>query len=82
VKATCDQILAAAKTEIRLSIKLLSAYQHRLYRQTGTKPHEVGAAINCLEFLLHGIMAGLITPAKAKTEAAKVEAISTKELIQ
>jgi hypothetical protein len=34
-------------------------------------PDDLGAAIFRLEFLLHHIMAGLVTPARAKTEAAK-----------
>lgn len=82
MKATSDQILAAAKTELRLAIRRLVAFQNRLYRESGNYPDELGAGINRLEFLLHGIMAGLITPAKPKTEAAKVEAANTKELLQ
>jgi hypothetical protein len=77
VRATSDQVLAAAKTELRLAIKRLTGYQHRLYRESGIRPDELGAAINRLEFLLYGIMAGLITPVDAKVEAAKVEAAGT-----
>jgi hypothetical protein len=80
VKATCDQINAAAKAEIRLAIKWLTAYQCRMYRESGKRPGEIGAVINLLEFLLHGIMAGLVTPVEAKTEAAKVEAASTGQI--
>jgi hypothetical protein len=70
-KATPEQILAAAKIELSLTVKRLIACQNRLYRETGTYPDDLGAAIQRLEFLLHGIMAGLVTPVEAKTEAAK-----------
>jgi hypothetical protein len=55
-------ILAAAKAELRLVVRRLIACQNRLYRQTGNYPDDLGAAIQRLEFLWHGIMAGLITP--------------------
>jgi hypothetical protein len=61
-KTTPYQVLAAAKTELSPTLKRLIACQNRLYRETGTYPDDLGAAIQRLEFLLHGIMAGLITP--------------------
>jgi hypothetical protein len=75
-KATPEQILAAAKTELLLTLKRLIACQNRLYRETGTYPDDLGASIQRLEFLLHGIIAGLITPVEAKTGAAKPDRVS------
>ena len=72
-KASPEQVLAAAKIELSLTVKRLIAFQNRLYRDTGTYPDELGAAIQRLEFLLHGIMAGLITPREAKAEVAKAD---------
>jgi len=40
-------------------------------RETGSHPDDLAAAIQRLEFLLHGIMAGLVTPMEAKAGAAK-----------
>ena len=70
-KATPDQVLAAAKVELSQTLKRLIACQNRLYRETGSYPDDLGAAIQRLEFLLYGIMAGLVTPSEAKTGAAK-----------
>jgi hypothetical protein len=70
-KTTPDQVLAAAKTELSLTLKRLLACQNRLYRETGTYPDDLGTAIQRPEFILHGIMAGLITPKEAKAEVAK-----------
>ena len=70
-KATPEQVLAAARIELSLTLKRLIACQNRLYRETGSYPDDLGAAIQRLEFLLHGIMAGLVTPSEAKTGAAK-----------
>ena len=41
-----------------------------IYRDTGTYPDDLGAALQRARFLLHDILAGLITPAAAKTETA------------
>src|ERR1700681_1086357 len=70
-QATPAQILAAAERELSLALKRLVGCRNRLYRETDTFPDDLGAAIFRLEFLLHYIMAGLVTPARAKTEAAK-----------
>jgi len=69
-KATPDQILAAAKVELSQTLKRLIACQNRLYRETGSYPDDLGAAIQRLEFLLYGIMAGLVSPAAPKAEVA------------
>jgi hypothetical protein len=41
-----------------------------IYRDTGTYPDDLGAALQRARFLLHDILAGLITPAAAKTGTA------------
>jgi hypothetical protein len=71
--ATPEQVLAAAKVELARTLKRLIAFQNRLYRETGDYSDDLGAAIQRLEFLLHGIMAGLISPRDEKTEIAKAE---------
>ena len=70
-QATPEQILAAAERELSLALKRLIGCRNRVYRETDTFPDDLGAAIFRLEFLLHHIMVGLVTPARAKTEAAK-----------
>jgi hypothetical protein len=70
-RPTPDQILAAAERELTLLLKRLIACRNRLYRETGTYPDDWGALISRLDFLLHHIMAGLVSPADAKSEAAK-----------
>ena len=70
-RATPEQILAAAACELSLAIRRLIAFRNRLYRETGTYPDDLGAAIFRLDFLLRDIMSGLLTPALAKVEAAK-----------
>ena len=65
-QATPAQILAAAERELSLALKRLVGCRNRLYRETDTFPDDLGAAIFRLEFLLHHIMAGLITPAPVK----------------
>ena len=62
-QATPAQILVAAERE--LSLRLVGC-RNRVYRETGTFPDDLGAAIFRLEFVLHHIMAGLITPAPVK----------------
>jgi hypothetical protein len=42
-----------------------------LYRETDTFPDDLGAAIFRLEFVLHHIIAGLITPAPANAVPAR-----------
>ena len=73
MKATPEQVLAAAQRDLALIIKRLIACRNRLYRETGTYPDDLGAAIHRLEFLLRDLMAGLVSPAEAKaaTESAK-----------
>jgi len=70
-RATPEQVLAAARVELSRTLKLLIAFQNRLYRETGDYSDDLGSAIQRLEFLLHGIMAGLISPRDEKTEIAK-----------
>jgi hypothetical protein len=70
-RATPEQILAAAKIDLAKTVKRLLACQIRLYRETGTYPDDLAVVIQRLEFLLHGIMAGLVTPTQAKTESTK-----------
>ena len=65
-QATPAQILAAAERELSLALQRLVGCRNRLYRETDTFPDDLGAAIFRLEFLLHHIMAGLITPAPVK----------------
>src|SRR6202051_2236749 len=65
-QATPEQILAAAERELSLALKRLVGCRNRLYRETDTFHDDLGAAIFRLEFLLHHIMAGLITPAPVK----------------
>jgi hypothetical protein len=65
-KPAPERILAAANAELDVIRKCLLACQTRLYRETGTYPEELGAAIQRTEFLLYGIMAGLITPVAKK----------------
>jgi len=61
--ATPEQVLAAVKTELSLLHQRLTACRNRLYRETGTYPDDLGAALQRTEFLLHHILTGLITPA-------------------
>jgi hypothetical protein len=70
-KATPDQILAAAQGELTLVLKRLIACRNRQYRETGTYPDDWGAAISRLDFLLHHVMAGLVSPANSNAEAVK-----------
>ena len=70
-RATPGQILAAAERELRLALPRLIACRNRLYRETGTYPDDLGAAIFRLDFLLRDIMAGLVSPAEVKAEPAK-----------
>jgi hypothetical protein len=70
-RATPEQILAAAKIDLAKTVKRLLACQIRLYRETGTYPDDLAVVIQRLEFLLHGIMAGLVTPTQARTESTK-----------
>jgi hypothetical protein len=70
-RATPGQILAAAERELTLALPRLIACRNRLYRETGTYPDDLGAAIFRLDFLLRDIMAGLVSPADVKAESAK-----------
>ena len=69
-RATPEQVLTAVQVELALLVKRLTACRNRIYRDTGTYPDDLGAALQRADFLLHHILAGLITPAAAKTEAA------------
>jgi hypothetical protein len=44
-KATPEQILAAAERELSLALKRLVGCRNRVYRETGTHPDDLGAAI-------------------------------------
>jgi len=77
VKATPEQVLAAAQRELALIIKRLIACRNRLYRETGNYPDDLGAAIHRTEFLLRDLLAGLVSPAEAKAATA-----SAKSLVQ
>jgi hypothetical protein len=70
-QATHEQILAVAERELSLALKRLIGCRNRVYRETGTFPDDLGAAIFRLEFVLHHIMAGLITPAPANAVPAR-----------
>jgi hypothetical protein len=69
-KPTPEQVHAAVKAELFLLRKRLIACRNRIYRDTGTYPDDLGAALQRADFLLHDILAGLITPAPAKTGTA------------
>jgi hypothetical protein len=81
-KATADQILAAAQQELSVIIKRLRACRNRLYRETGTYPDDLGAAIERGEFLLRDLMAGLITPYEAKRQTPKAEPPEVPPVVQ
>ena len=69
-RAAPEQVLTAAQVELALLVKRLIACRNRIYRDTGTYPDDLGAALQRADFLLHDILAGLITPAPAKTGTA------------
>ena len=72
-QATPEQILAAAERELSLALKRLVGCRNRVYRETETFPDDLGAAIFRLEFVLHHIMAGLVTPAPVKAEPVRLD---------
>jgi len=53
-----ERILAAAQRELSLALQRLIACRNRLYRETGTYPEDLGAAIFRLDFVLHHLMSG------------------------
>jgi hypothetical protein len=58
----------------RASVIRKSSYRcrsNRIYRDTGSYPDDLAAALQRADFLLHNILAGLITPAQVKTENAQ-----------
>jgi hypothetical protein len=59
------------QVELALIVKRLIACRNRICRETGSYPDDLGAALQRAEFLLHDILAGLITPAPARTEPAQ-----------
>jgi hypothetical protein len=69
-KATPEQVLTAVQVELALLVKRLIACRNRIYRDTGTYPDDLGAALQRADFLLRDILPGLITPAAVKTETA------------
>jgi hypothetical protein len=70
-RATPEQVLTAVQVELALIVKRLIACRNRICRETGSYPDDLGAALQRAEFLLHDILAGLITPAPARTEPAQ-----------
>jgi hypothetical protein len=64
-----ERILAAARRELSLALQRLIACRNRLYRETGTYPDDLGAAIFRLDVVLHHLMSGLVSPAEARAEA-------------
>jgi len=69
-KASAEQILAAARTELERIHKRLVAIRIRLYRESGNYPDELAAAIARVDFLLRDLMAGVVTPFDMKPAAA------------
>ena len=69
-RATPEQVLTAVQVERALLVKRLIACRNRICRETGSYPDDLGAALQRAGFLLHDILAGLITPAPAKTGTA------------
>ena len=67
-RATPEQVLTAVQVELALIVKRLIACRNRIYRDTGAYPDDLGAALQRADFLLHHILAGLITPAPARTQ--------------
>lgn len=61
-KATPEQVLAAVKAELVLLRKRLIACRNGLYRETGTFPDDLAAALQRTDFLLDDLMAGLVSP--------------------
>jgi hypothetical protein len=61
-RATPEQVLTAVQVELALIVKRLIACRNRIYRDTGAYPDDLGAALQRADFLLHHILAGLITP--------------------
>ena len=72
-QVTPEQILVAAERELSLALKRLVGCRNRVYRETGTFPDDLGAAIFRLEFVLHHIIAGLITPAPVKAVPVRLD---------
>jgi hypothetical protein len=68
-KATPEQVLAAVKAELVLLRKRLIACRNGLYRETGTFPDDLAAALQRTDFLLDDILAGLVSPAQGKTRS-------------
>ena len=68
-KATPEQVLAAVKVELKLLRRRLIACRNGLYRETGTFPDDLGAALQRTDFLLDDLLAGLVSPAQGKTRS-------------
>jgi len=69
--ATPEPVLAAAKVELARALPESHRLPEPALSRDWKLPRRSGAAIQRLEFLLHGIVAGLISPKDAKTEIAK-----------
>ena len=72
-KATPEQVLAAVKVGLNLLRKRLIACRNGLYRETGTYPDDLGAALQRTDFLLDDLLAGLVSPAQGKTRSASAQ---------
>jgi hypothetical protein len=81
-RATPEQVLTAVQVELALIVKRLIACRNRIYRDTGAYPDDLGAALQRADFLLHHILAGLITPAPARTEPAQTPVLRKPASIQ
>jgi hypothetical protein len=69
-KPAPEQVLAAVKAELVLLRKRLIACRNGLYRETGTFPDDLAAALQRTDFLLDDLLAGLVSPAQGKTRSA------------
>ena len=81
-RATPEQVLTAVQVELALLVKRLIACRNRICRETGAYPDDLGAALQRADFLLHDILAGLITPAPARTEPAQPPVLQKPTSIQ
>jgi hypothetical protein len=61
-RATPEQVLTAVQVERALIVTRLIACRNRICRDNGAYPGDLGAALQRAGFLLHDILAGLITP--------------------
>jgi hypothetical protein len=65
-KPTAEQILAASRGELERIHKRLIAIRNRQYRENGNYADELAVAVARIDFLLHDLMSGLVSPFAAK----------------